>query len=132
MRCPTGRNTGSQEGRPRFGSCRGKCSRRSVLTSSRGGALTQGHTRKRSVNQTGNLCLYFRSEFLSAGVQNVMWARLLKGAIILAAFSTLAACASLGGKGDAPISVPVVTDPAPIVSGTMRPYQVRGRWYHPR
>ena len=94
--------------------------------------MTQGHTRKRSVNQTGNLCLYSRSDFLSAGVQNVMWARLLKGAIILAAFSTLAACASLGGKGDAPISAPVVTDPAPFVSGTMRPYQVRGRWYHPK
>ncbi|GAA0622717.1 septal ring lytic transglycosylase RlpA family protein [Brevundimonas kwangchunensis] len=27
--------------------------------------------------------------------------------------------------------MPVVTDPAPIVSGTMRPYQIRGRWYHP-
>lgn len=26
---------------------------------------------------------------------------------------------------------PVVTDPAPIVSGTMRPYQIRGRWYRP-
>lgn len=65
-----------------------------------------------------------------------MWARLLKGAMIVAAFSTLAACASLGGKGgggrDAPLSVPVVTDPAPIVSGTMRPYQIRGRWYHPQ
>ncbi|MFB7881904.1 septal ring lytic transglycosylase RlpA family protein [Brevundimonas diminuta] len=61
-----------------------------------------------------------------------MWARLLKGAMIAAAFSTLAACASLGGKGDAPIGAPVVTDPAPIVSGTMRPYQIRGRWYHPK
>lgn len=61
-----------------------------------------------------------------------MWARLLKGAIIAAAFSTLAACASLGGKGDAPIGAPIVTDPAPIVSGTMRPYQIRGRWYHPK
>jgi rare lipoprotein A len=27
--------------------------------------------------------------------------------------------------------VPVVTDPAPIVSGTMRRYQIRGRWYQP-
>jgi len=65
-----------------------------------------------------------------------MWARLLKGAMVAAAFSTLAACASLGGKagggGDAPLAVPVVTDPAPIVSGTMRPYQIRGRWYHPQ
>lgn len=61
-----------------------------------------------------------------------MWARLLKGAMIAAAFSTLAACASFGGKGGAPIGAPVVTDPAPIVSGTMRPYQIRGRWYHPK
>lgn len=65
-----------------------------------------------------------------------MWARLLKGAMIAAAFSTLAACASLGGKAgggrDAPLAVPVLTDPAPIVSGTMRPYQIRGRWYHPQ
>ncbi|AYG95891.1 septal ring lytic transglycosylase RlpA family protein [Brevundimonas naejangsanensis] len=65
-----------------------------------------------------------------------MWARLLKGAMIAAAFSTLAACASLGGKGgagrDTPLAAPVVTDPAPIVSGTMRPYQIRGRWYHPQ
>lgn len=57
---------------------------------------------------------------------------MLKGAIIAAAFSTLAACASLGGGRDAPSGAPVVTDPAPIVSGTMRPYQVRGRWYHPK
>lgn len=61
-----------------------------------------------------------------------MWARLLKGAVIAAAFSTLAACASFGGKGGAPVGAPVVTDPAPIVSGTMRPYQIRGRWYHPK
>lgn len=45
----------------------------------------------------------------------------------------LAACASSGrdlprGGGLTP---PVVNDPAPIVSGTMRPYQIRGRWYHP-
>lgn len=61
-----------------------------------------------------------------------MWARLLKGAVIAAAFSTLAACASFGGKGAASVGAPVVTDPAPIVSGTMRPYQIRGRWYHPK
>lgn len=61
-----------------------------------------------------------------------MWARLLKGALMAVAFSTLAACASFGGKGGAPVGAPVVTDPAPIVSGTMRPYQIRGRWYHPK
>ena len=58
-------------------------------------------------------------------------ARLLRGALIAAAFSTLAACASLGGGREAPLRPPVVTDPAPIVSGTMRPYQIRGRWYRP-
>jgi len=60
-----------------------------------------------------------------------MMARLLRGALIAAAFSTLAACASFGGGRDAPLRPPVVTDPAPIVSGTMRPYQIRGRWYRP-
>ena len=61
-----------------------------------------------------------------------MMARLLKGVVAIAAFSTLAACASLGGGGrDAPLRAPVVTDPAPIVSGTMRPYQIRGRLYRP-
>ncbi len=61
-----------------------------------------------------------------------MWARILRAAMVAAAFSTLAACASLGGGREAPLKPPVVTDPAPIVSGTMRPYQVRGRWYHPK
>lgn len=41
--------------------------------------------------------------------------------------TAMAACASFGGGG-----YPVVTDPAPIVSGTMRRYQVRGRWYQPK
>ncbi len=46
---------------------------------------------------------------------------------------TSAACAGVGGS-TAPIrgaTPPAVADPAPIVSGTMRPYQVRGRWYRP-
>ena len=60
-----------------------------------------------------------------------MMARLLRGALIAALFSTLSACASFGGGRDAPLRPPVVTDPAPIVSGTMRPYQIRGRWYRP-
>lgn len=46
-----------------------------------------------------------------------------------AMMSLLAACA--GGARPGGGRMPVVTDPAPIVSGTMRPYQVRGRWYHP-
>ena len=50
---------------------------------------------------------------------------------------TSAACASVGGStpasrgGANAAAPPVVTDPAPIVSGTMRAYQVRGRWYRP-
>ena len=60
-----------------------------------------------------------------------MMARLLRGVVVAAALSTLAACASFGGGRDAPLRPPVVTDPAPIVSGTMRPYQIRGRWYRP-
>lgn len=59
------------------------------------------------------------------------WARLLA---VAAATAGLAACASAGGA-TGPLSprpsAPVVTDPAPIVPGTMRPYQIRGRWYHP-
>lgn len=43
----------------------------------------------------------------------------------------LTACASVGGGDGATVRAPVVTDPAPIVSGTMRPYQIKGRWYRP-
>ncbi len=57
--------------------------------------------------------------------------RALRGLLVLGLFSLLAACASIGGGGAAPTRAPVVKDPAPIVSGTMRPYQVRGRWYRP-
>lgn len=55
---------------------------------------------------------------------------LLKGALIAAAAMLLSACGSLGFGGGGS-SAPVVRDPAPIVSGTMRPYQIRGRWYRP-
>ena len=54
----------------------------------------------------------------------------MRSLLVLGLFSLLAACASFGGGG-APARAPVVTDPAPIVSGTMRPYQVRGQWYRP-
>lgn len=61
----------------------------------------------------------------------------LRVAAIAAATAVLAACASApgplgpGGGGGGRFRAPVVDDPAPIVSGTMRPYQVRGRWYRP-
>ncbi|MBI2260097.1 MAG: septal ring lytic transglycosylase RlpA family protein [Caulobacterales bacterium] len=58
-----------------------------------------------------------------------MTAKLLKGVGIAGVLSLLGACA--GGAGSVGRGIPVVTDPAPIVSGTMRPYQIRGRWYHP-
>ncbi|WP_245161595.1 septal ring lytic transglycosylase RlpA family protein [Brevundimonas alba] len=58
-----------------------------------------------------------------------MAAKLLKGLIVAGLTSLLAACA--GGARPDVGGLPVVTDPAPIVSGTMRPYQVRGRWYRP-
>ncbi|HYC99257.1 septal ring lytic transglycosylase RlpA family protein [Brevundimonas sp.] len=62
-----------------------------------------------------------------------MAAKLLKGLLLAGLMSLLAACA--GGArpdvGGARGAVPVVTDPAPIVSGTMRAYQIRGRWYQP-
>lgn len=60
----------------------------------------------------------------------------VRGALILGLFSLLAACSSVGGAGVGGVRgearLPVVKDPAPIVSGTMRPYQVRGRWYTPK
>lgn len=59
-----------------------------------------------------------------------MAAKLLKGVLAAGMLSLLAACASGAGSSARP-AMPVVTDPAPIVSGTMRPYQIRGRWYHP-
>lgn len=58
-----------------------------------------------------------------------MAAKLLKGVLVAGLLSLLAACAGVARPGAG--AYPVVTDPAPIVSGTMRPYQVRGRWYRP-
>lgn len=57
--------------------------------------------------------------------------RLMRSALILGLFSLLAACSTFGG-GRGGGAIPVVNDPAPIVSGTMRPYQVRGRWSTPK
>ena len=62
-----------------------------------------------------------------------MHTRLLKAALVVALTALLAACASVGGAGSGGgrTRAPVVNDPAPIVSGTMKPYRVRGRWYRP-
>lgn len=54
--------------------------------------------------------------------------RVIRSALVAALLMLAAACASGPRAGG---GVPVVTDPAPIVSGTMRPYQIRGRWYRP-
>ena len=53
--------------------------------------------------------------------------------LMLTATAALASggCALLGFGYDRGPARPEVRDPAPIVSGTMRPYQIRGRWYHP-
>ena len=59
-----------------------------------------------------------------------MGRRTIRLMIVAGATALLAACASAG----APVRMaarPVVNDPAPFVSGTLRAYQVRGRWYRP-
>jgi rare lipoprotein A len=62
-----------------------------------------------------------------------MGARILKLLMAAGLMSLLAACASVGegGRPGASMIRPVVNDPAPFVSGTMRPYQIRGQWYRP-
>ena len=50
----------------------------------------------------------------------------------MAAMATLSACATSGGKVGVAQDIPTVSDPAPIVSGTMRPYTIRGRTYRPQ
>jgi rare lipoprotein A len=72
----------------------------------------------------------------------VLLRRASRVAVVVAATALLAACASAGAtsggatgptRGGSRVAdaAPVVTDPAPIVSGTMRRYQIRGRWYQP-
>ena len=55
--------------------------------------------------------------------------RAFRGTLTAALLSLVAACA--GVTRPEASRLPVVTDPAPIVPGTMRAYQVRGRWYRP-
>jgi len=53
--------------------------------------------------------------------------------LVMAAIAPLVSgCALLGMGPNRPVNAPVVRDPAPIIGGTMRPYQIRGRWYHPQ
>ncbi|WP_366941128.1 septal ring lytic transglycosylase RlpA family protein [Brevundimonas sp.] len=72
----------------------------------------------------------------------VLLRRAARVAVVAAVTALLAACASAGASSgglSGPVrsgprlaeAAPVVTDPAPIVSGTMRRYQIRGRWYQP-
>lgn len=62
----------------------------------------------------------------------MMAARWMRRWLVLGLFSLLAACSTVGGARSPGGAIPVVKDPAPIVAGTMRPYQVRGRWYTPK
>lgn len=56
--------------------------------------------------------------------------KLLRG-LLVAGLASLVLAACAGGPRPEAGRLPVVSDPAPIVSGTMRPYQIRGRWYQP-
>jgi rare lipoprotein A len=57
--------------------------------------------------------------------------RLFKTMVAVGVALCASGCAMVGFGYSRGPDVPVVRDPAPIVSGTMRPYQIRGRWYHP-
>lgn len=59
-----------------------------------------------------------------------MGRRTIRLMMVAAATALLGACASAGAPARM-AARPVVDDPAPIVSGTLRAYQVRGRWYRP-
>ncbi|GLS01780.1 lipoprotein [Brevundimonas denitrificans] len=59
----------------------------------------------------------------------ILSTKTLRGVLVAALLSLLAACAGVARPEAS--RLPAVNDPAPIVSGTMRPYQVRGRWYQP-
>lgn len=61
-----------------------------------------------------------------------MSGRTLRLLVMAALAPVISGCALIGMGPNRGAALPVVRDPAPIVSGTMRPYQIRGRWYHPQ
>ena len=67
--------------------------------------------------------------FRGAAMADIFCGRVFRGLLVAGLLSMVAACAGVARPEAA--RLPVVTDPAPIVSGTMRRYQVRGRWYQP-
>ena len=75
------------------------------------------------------MSLAMLKSFRGVAMAGHLYRKALRASLVAALLSLVAACAS-GARPDAP-RLPVVTDPAPIVSGTMRPYQIRGRWYQP-
>jgi rare lipoprotein A len=68
--------------------------------------------------------MVFQPTFVRRAVRAVGVAGLLAGAAACATAPSVARRVDMA-------AIPEVTDPAPIVSGTMRPYQIRGRWYRP-
>jgi len=67
--------------------------------------------------------------FRGAAMAGHLYRKALRAALVAGLLSLVAACAGVARPEAS--RLPVVTDPAPIVSGTMRRYQVRGRWYQP-
>ena len=67
--------------------------------------------------------------FRGADMAGHLHRKALRAGLVAGLLSLVAACAGVATPGTS--RLPVVTDPAPIVSGTMRRYQVRGRWYQP-
>lgn len=63
--------------------------------------------------------------------RTIQVSKFLRTLLICGGLCLISACGTVGrDRGDS-ARLPVVTDPAPIVSGTMRPYQIRGQWYRP-
>ena len=67
--------------------------------------------------------------FTGGDMAGIIPTKALRGVVVAAVLSLVAACAGVARPEAS--RLPVVTDPAPIVPGTMRRYQVRGRWYQP-